>query len=103
MWSDRGELIPADRCPYRRLRRMLHNPPYQGRACYGKTELCPRQRITRRLRQRPGGIGRNSAFRERPRQDWIEIPVPALVSEAAFVLAQEQLEKNKRFSPRRDH
>src|SRR5579864_508623 len=81
--------------------RMLHNPAYQGRACYGKTELRPRQRITRRLRQRQGLMSRNSAFRERPRQDWIEIPVPALVSEAAFVLAQEQLEKNKRFSPRR--
>src|SRR5579864_1361985 len=81
--------------------RMLHNPAYQGRACYGKTELRPRQRISRRLRQRQGLMSRNSAFRERPRQDWIEIPVPALVSEAAFVLAQEQLEKNKRFSPRR--
>jgi site-specific DNA recombinase len=81
--------------------RMLHNPAYQGRACYGKTELRPRQRITRRLRQRQELMSRNSAFRERPRQDWIEIPVPALVSEAAFVLAQEQLEKNKRFSPRR--
>ena len=80
--------------------KMLHNPAYQGRAYYGKTELRPRQRITRRVRQR-GLPSRNSAFRERPRHDWIEIPVPALVSEATFALAQEQLEKNKRFSPRR--
>jgi len=80
--------------------RMLHNPAYEGRAFYGKTELRPRQRITRRLRQR-GLSSRDSAFRERPRQEWIEIPVPALVSEATFALAQEQLEKNKRFSPRR--
>jgi site-specific DNA recombinase len=80
--------------------KMLHNPAYQGRAYYGKTELRPRQRITRRARQR-GLPSRNSAFRERPRHDWIEIPVPALVSEAIFALAQEQLEKNKRFSPRR--
>ena len=34
-------------------------------------------------------------------QEWIEIPVPALVSEEMFALAQEQLEKNKRHSPRR--
>jgi site-specific DNA recombinase len=27
--------------------KMLHNPAYQGRAYYGKTELRPRQRITR--------------------------------------------------------
>jgi hypothetical protein len=61
--------------------RMLHNPAYAGHAFYGKTELRPRRRITRRLRQR-GLCSRDSSFRERPRQEWIEIPVPALVSEA---------------------
>src|SRR5271166_2617473 len=72
--------------------RMLHNPAYAGHAFYGKTELRPRRRITRRLRQR-GLCSRDSSFRERPRQEWIEIPVPALVSEATFALAQEQFEK----------
>src|SRR3974377_1245126 len=95
------------------LWRMLHNPAYAGHAFYGKTELRPRQRITLRLPQR--GLGhpitprlrqrglssRDSSFRERPRPEWIEIPVPALVSEATFALAREQFEKNKRFSPRR--
>ena len=80
---------------------MLRNPAYRGRACYGKTELRPRQRITRPLRQRQGLASRDSANHERPRPDWIEITVPALVSEEAFDLAQEQLEKNKRHSPRR--
>jgi site-specific DNA recombinase len=32
---------------------------------------------------------------------WIQIPVPALVSEEMFALAQAQLEKNKRHSPQR--
>ncbi len=82
------------------LWRMLHNPAYAGHAFYGKTELRPRQRITRRLRQR-GVCSRDSSFREQPRPEWIEIPVPALVSEGTFALAQEQFEKNKRFSPRR--
>ncbi len=80
---------------------MLRNPAYVGRACFGKTELRPRQRITRPLRQRQGHATRNSANHERPRQDWIEIPVPALVSESTFALAQEQLERNKHHSPRR--
>ena len=80
---------------------LLRNPAYQGRACYGKTELRPRQRITRPLRQRGGLASRNSASHERPRPDWIEIPVPALVSEETFALAQEQLERNKKHSPRR--
>jgi site-specific DNA recombinase len=80
---------------------MLRNPAYRGRACYGKTELRPRQRITRALRKRPGLASRDSANHERPRQDWIEIAVPALLSEETFDLAQEQLEQNKRHSSRR--
>src|SRR5918996_2461043 len=80
---------------------LLRNPAYQGRACYGKTELRPRQRITRPLRQRQTMPSRNSANHERPREDWIEVPVPALVSEQTFALAQEQMEKNRRHSPRR--
>ncbi len=80
---------------------MLRNPAYRGRACFGKTEIRPRQRITRPLRQRNGLASRNSANHERPFQDWIEIAVPALISEEVFALAQEQLEKNKHHSPRR--
>jgi site-specific DNA recombinase len=80
---------------------MLRNPAYRGTACYGKTELRPRQRITRPLRQRKGLPSRDSASHERPRAEWIEVSVPALVSEEIFAMAQEQLEKNKRYSPRR--
>jgi site-specific DNA recombinase len=80
---------------------MLRNPAYRGTACYGKTELRPRQRITRPLRQRKGLPSRDSAGHERPRSEWIEVPVPALISEEIFALAQEQLENNKRHSPRR--
>jgi site-specific DNA recombinase len=80
---------------------MLRNPAYSGHACYGKTEGRPRQRITRPLRQRGGIPTRDTAHHERPRQDWIEIPVPPLVSEATFARAQEPLEQNKRHSPRR--
>ena len=80
---------------------ILRNPAYQGKACYGKTELRPRRRITRPIRQRKGWPSRNSASHERPRQDWIEVPVPPLVSEEVFALAQEQLAKNKHHAPRR--
>jgi len=80
---------------------MLRNPAYCGRACFGKTEPCPRQRITRPLRQRGGHCSRDSASHERARRDWIEIPVPALITEETFALAQEQLEKNKHHALRR--
>src|SRR2546427_11516434 len=72
---------------------MLRNPAYRGTACYGKTGLRPRQRITRPLRQRRGLPSRDSAGHERPRTEWIEVPVPALVSEERFALAQEQLDR----------
>jgi site-specific DNA recombinase len=80
---------------------MLRNPAYMGKACFGKTESAPRQRTTRPLRQRGGFSPRCSANRERPRQEWIEIAVPAIISEESFALAAERLEQNKRFSARR--
>src|SRR5215470_6367894 len=58
-------------------------------------------RITRPLRQRNRLPNRNSANHERPRQEWIEVAVPAVVTEEVFAQAQEQFERNKHFSPRR--
>src|SRR5499426_1085395 len=80
---------------------MLRNPAYKGTACFGKTEIRPRQRVTRPLRMRGGVTDRNSANHERPREEWIEIPVPAIVSEETFALAQELLTANKTHAPRR--
>ena len=80
---------------------MLRNPAYEGKACYGKTEQSPRQRITRPLRQKNGIANRTNCHRERPRAEWIEVSVPALVSKETFALAQEQLTKNKHHSLRR--
>ena len=42
-----------------------------------------------------------TAGHERPREEWIEIPVPALVSEDRFARAQELLQENKVRSRRR--
>ena len=80
---------------------ILRNPAYKGTACFGKTEIRPRQRVTRPLRMRGGVTDRNSANHERPRKEWIEIPVPAIVSEETFALAQELLTANKTHAPRR--
>ena len=46
---------------------MLRNPAFKGQACFGKTTLAPRQRITRPIRIRGGIAPRNSASHERPR------------------------------------
>jgi site-specific DNA recombinase len=80
---------------------ILRNPAYIGTACFGKTHTAPRQRITRPIRQR-GRVGsRDSAHHERPRIDWIAIPVPALISGETFERAQELLEQNKILARRR--
>jgi site-specific DNA recombinase len=80
---------------------MLRNPAYKGTACFGKTETAARQRITRPLRLRGGISSRDSAHHERPRADWIEIAVPAIVDEDTFARAQELLAQNKKLAPRR--
>jgi site-specific DNA recombinase len=74
---------------------MLRNPAYHGTACFGKTRVATRQRVTRPLRMRGGLATRDSANHERPREDWIEIPVPALIDEPTFARAQELLHDNK--------
>ena len=80
---------------------ILRNPAYKGTACFNKTKVAPRQRITRPIRLRGGVAFRESATRDRPREEWIEIPVPAIITEDCFSLAQERLHANKVQAPRR--
>src|SRR6516164_9281651 len=80
---------------------MLRNPAYKGAACFNKTKTAKRQRITRPTRLRGGFASRDSAHHERPREDWIEIPVPPIVTEETFALASERLQANKDHAPRR--
>jgi site-specific DNA recombinase len=74
---------------------VLRNSAYRGVAYFGKTRVAPRTRVTRPLRLRGGVSKRNSAGHERPRDEWIEIRVPALVTEESFARAQELLQENK--------
>ena len=80
---------------------MLRNPAYRGAACFGKTRVATRQRVTRPLRVRGGTATRDSAHHERSREEWIEIPVPALIDEPIFARAQELLQENKVRAQRR--
>ena len=80
---------------------MLRNPAYMGKACFGKTHQQARKSVTRPLRQSGGVVSSTTGGHERPREEWIEIPVPAIVSEETFTLAEERLALNKARSPRR--
>jgi site-specific DNA recombinase len=80
---------------------VLRNPAYRGLACFGKTRASSRTRVIRPQRRRGVITPSMTAGHERPREEWIEIPVPALVSEDSFARAQELLEQNKIRSRRR--
>src|SRR5712691_11480926 len=80
---------------------VLRNPAYRGVACFGKTRVSTRTRVMRSQRRRGVTVHSMSVGHERPREEWIEIPVPALVSEESFARAQELLQENKIRSRRR--
>ena len=70
--------------------RMLRNEAYIGRWYYNRRETVPE-------RGRKGGTRQ----RFRPREQWIEVPVPAIVSEEVFESAQRISAQNTRWSARR--
>jgi site-specific DNA recombinase len=80
---------------------ILRNPAYRGVACFGKTRASARTRLMRPQRRRGVTAPTMTVGHERPREEWIEIPVPALVSEESFARAQELLQENKIRSRRR--
>jgi site-specific DNA recombinase len=80
---------------------MLRNPAYRGIACFGKTRASARTRVMRPQRRQRVSTPGTTLGHERPREEWIEIAVPALITEEAFARAQELLQENKVRSRRR--
>ncbi|HEY6341188.1 MAG TPA: recombinase family protein [Bryobacteraceae bacterium] len=101
--------LNAERIPTRKASRwersvvwaLLRNPAYRGLACFGKTRVSARARVLRPQRRRGVTTPSTTAGHERPRAEWIEIAVPALVMEESFARAQELLQQNKIRSRRR--
>ena len=75
---------------------ILKNPAYQGAAAFGKTRQEPLRPRLRAQRNRPVQPRRAVSTSAVPSEDWITIPVPALVEPAVFAAVQEQLRENKR-------
>jgi site-specific DNA recombinase len=74
---------------------MLKNPAYMGRAAFGKTQAGPLQPRLRAQRGRPLQPRRAVSPVAVSPEDWIAVPVPALVSEDLFAAVQEQLQENR--------
>ncbi len=80
---------------------MLRNPAYAGTAVFGKTQIIHQAAgLNRRARLQGRTTPRASKTVDRPRKDWIEIPVPAIISHETFERAAKRLEDNKRFAAR---
>jgi site-specific DNA recombinase len=80
---------------------ILRNPAYMGQAAYRKTQAVPRKRATKQANDHgyyPKHV--NSSSRQRPREEWLLIDVPRLISPGLFARAGRQLEANKKRSPR---
>ena len=75
---------------------LLKNPAYKGMAAFGKTRIRPIQPRLRPQRNRPPHPRRAISIEDVPVNEWIYIPVPALIEEALFDIVQQQLENNQR-------
>jgi site-specific DNA recombinase len=74
---------------------ILKNPAYKGLAAFGKTrigEMRPRLRPQRGRAEQPR---RAYSVYDVPREEWIGIPVPAIIDEALFDAVGKQLAENR--------
>lgn len=77
---------------------LLRNPVYTGTYYYNKRLHVPAKR-----RNMPGEAPprkHNSSRVTRPREEWIAISVPAIIDQATWQQAREQLQRNKERAPR---
>ncbi|MGH9072055.1 MAG: recombinase family protein [Acidimicrobiales bacterium] len=80
---------------------MLRNPAYMGKAAFLKTGRVEGTPALNRIARRQGrAVSRHPRMRARPREDWIEMAVPAIVEEGSFAAAARRLEDNRRFASR---
>jgi site-specific DNA recombinase len=75
---------------------MLRNTAYVGRAVFGRSRWIPAPPRSRPLRGHPLPARKPNSRVPVPREEWIEVPVPALVDPAIFEAAQAQLDENRR-------
>jgi site-specific DNA recombinase len=79
----------------------LRNPAYTGHASFAKTTRTDaRPALTRRPRLAGRRLPERPARRDRAPEEWIGIPVPAIIGEDVFAMAARRLDENKRFAAR---
>src|SRR6516165_6825656 len=80
---------------------MLRNPAYAGTAVFGKTMAVHQPAGLNRVARLQGrSTPRAVKTVDRPREEWTQIAVPAIVDQDTFARVQQRLEDNKKFAPR---
>lgn len=75
---------------------MLKNPAYKGSAGFGKTRTGERRSRPVPQRGHSKTPRRSGSTYDTSPEDWLSIPVPAIVDEALFETVQEQLDANRK-------
>ena len=78
----------------------LRNPAYTGQAAYGRRRVTGEPAKPMRVTRQRGRHSGRSAYEHVGPEHWLRIPVPALIGEEQYALAQQLLERNSRLSPR---
>ena len=80
---------------------MLRNPAYAGTAVFGKTQAVHEPAgLNRTARLAGRTVPRQVRVADRPKEEWTQIPVPAITDEETFDRVQQRLEDNRRFASR---
>jgi len=74
---------------------LLKNPAYKGSAAFGKTRVGERRPYLRPRRGQPEHPRFAYSVYDQPCQEWVHIPVPAIVDEELFDAAAGQLVENR--------
>ena len=78
------------------IARIVRNPAYRGQAMFGRLRSVPPPAKPPLRPRRGQALPRTSCSVATPPEQWIAIPVPAIVDPVVFEAAQAQLDENRR-------
>jgi site-specific DNA recombinase len=81
------------------VHKILRNHTYHGTAYGNQKQAVPARRRHPLIGREPK-TGGGESWRLRPRDEWIPVAVPAIVSEDRFALAQQRLDRNRQWATR---
>lgn len=78
------------------VRGILRSPAYMGLAYSGRTHPVPARRRKSALQP----VGSGQSVQPSPQEEWIAVPVPAMISQETFEAVQQRLDRNVQMARR---